>query len=147
MIKELLATIGRACLERHPAYSQHPGAFRLETLGASVALYRGENLVAGAKDIEALAASIMAGIDGTDAAAARATRDRLRGIDPDDLTVAEVADSLGIKPVTVRAKLGRGEFDGAYQVGRDWRVPVSAVRDYRPSKPGRRWPAKGERGA
>jgi excisionase family DNA binding protein len=43
------------------------------------------------------------------------------------LTVKQVAEVMAVKPSTVRAWLRAGRIQGV-RIGKDWRVPVAAVR-------------------
>lgn len=47
-----------------------------------------------------------------------------------DPTIEEVARELGRAPSTVRGWRLAGEFPGAYQLGREWRIPRADVRAY-----------------
>jgi excisionase family DNA binding protein len=49
---------------------------------------------------------------------------------PRDLTVKEVAEETGRDASTVRGWLIAGQLRGYKLNGRDWRVPVAALRDY-----------------
>jgi len=46
------------------------------------------------------------------------------------LGAQEIADYLGVCVVTVRRMAQRGEFPGAVRVGREWRVPQTAIEAY-----------------
>lgn len=43
------------------------------------------------------------------------------------VNVKQVAEALAVKPATVRAWLRSGKLQGV-RIGKDWRVPLSAVR-------------------
>ena len=45
-------------------------------------------------------------------------------------TVAELAEELGSAQSTVRDWLNRGDFPGAYKLGRAWRIPRADVRAF-----------------
>ena len=45
-------------------------------------------------------------------------------------TVAELATELGSAQSTVRDWLNRGDFPGAYKLGRSWRIPRADVRAF-----------------
>jgi excisionase family DNA binding protein len=42
-------------------------------------------------------------------------------------SVRELAEYLGRSPSTIRDWLRRGEFPGAYKLGREWRIPKADV--------------------
>lgn len=47
------------------------------------------------------------------------------------LTVAQVANRLGCHPRTVLRLIGARRFPGAFQLEREWRVPVEDVAAFR----------------
>ena len=51
-----------------------------------------------------------------------------------DLTVAGVAELLGRAPSTIRGWLSSGKLRG-YKLGREWRIPRSALRELSNGKP------------
>jgi excisionase family DNA binding protein len=46
------------------------------------------------------------------------------------LTPEAVAEQLQLHPYTVRKMLREGQINGAFQVGRRWRVPESALKAF-----------------
>jgi IS30 family transposase len=57
-----------------------------------------------------------------------------------DLSVAQLAEELGLHPVTVSGLVRRGYFPNAYKSGRGgvsspWRIPAQDVVDYRARQP------------
>lgn len=118
-INDLGALAFEHILSRHHAASI-PGEWRIEALGVSVALYKGEQLVAGAKDTDTLATCVINSIYPPNC-------EKTVSHD-DDLTVTEVADSLGLKPGTVRKKCLTGDYPGAYKDGQNgWRIPIDTI--------------------
>ena len=51
-------------------------------------------------------------------------------MDDELLTVEDVAMRLRIDEATVRRMAERGEFAGAFKVGRLWRIPEQGVKAY-----------------
>ena len=51
-------------------------------------------------------------------------------MDDDLLTVEDVAERLRVDEATVRRMAERGEFEGAFKVGRLWRIPSQGVTAY-----------------
>ena len=49
-------------------------------------------------------------------------------------TPEEVAKQEQLNPYTVRKMLRKGQFKGAYQVGRKWRVPEASIRSWREAR-------------
>lgn len=45
-------------------------------------------------------------------------------------TVADVADRLSLHRNTVMKLIASGAFGGAFQIGRNWRIPVAGVTAY-----------------
>lgn len=57
-----------------------------------------------------------------------------------DLSVKEVAEQIGLHPVSVSDLVRRGYFPNAYKTGRGtntspWRIPAQDVTDYRAKQP------------
>lgn len=46
---------------------------------------------------------------------------------PEMLTVEEAAERLRLAPMTVRKKIKAGDLGKCSKVGREWRIPASAV--------------------
>jgi len=44
-----------------------------------------------------------------------------------DLTVADLARLFSKRPSTMRGWIERGDFSGAYKLGKEWRIPASSV--------------------
>lgn len=49
-------------------------------------------------------------------------------------TPEQVAEIEGLNPYTVRKMLREGQFKGAYQVGRKWRIPETSISAWRESR-------------
>ena len=52
-------------------------------------------------------------------------------------SIAEAAEMLELQPVRTRELCRQGRLPGAQKVGRDWIVPESAIKEYKPGSPGR----------
>lgn len=52
-------------------------------------------------------------------------------------SIAETAEILGLQPARTRELCRQGRLPGAQKIGRDWIVPESGIKAYKPGAPGR----------
>lgn len=46
------------------------------------------------------------------------------------LSAAEVGDRLNVSEQKIRRMCEEGEFEGAFKIGRQWRIPEEAIETY-----------------
>ena len=73
------------------------------------------------------------------------TADKIQNAIADTLTAQEAAERLSRTPRLIQNLCKRGAFPGAFQIGRDWRIPKSAVAARKRRQAGGKLP-KGGRG-